>query len=86
MLFGSFGTGLWVGYALKSKTLRPDVEDIGKFMAKLVNLEEVDERFNLTKKMLHDANRRTMPRFDAGAPARISTMRVRRRGSKRRPR
>ena len=86
VLFGGTITGGVVGYVVRGFTHRLQVtqEDIGRFMAKVVNLEEADERFNLTRKMLMKAGRRTMPRFDSGAPAKVSTMKKRRKGSRRR--
>jgi hypothetical protein len=62
--------------AMLDKITRPDIQ---RYMHRVVNAEEADERYNLTRKMLHDAKRRTMPRPDSGKEARVSKMRVRRR-------
>jgi hypothetical protein len=72
------GTGVWIGWALKPTT-PVSITDLQAYMNRVVNAEEADERFNLTRKMLHDADRRTMPRVDAGATAKVYRMRRRRR-------
>jgi hypothetical protein len=79
--FGSLLTGGMLGYIAGRLTNSADVtqENIQHFMRKVVNAEEADERFNLTRKMLHDANRRTMPRADATEPAKVYRMRKRKR-------
>jgi hypothetical protein len=59
---------------------RPEVtlDDVAEYMAQVVNVEEAQYNYNLTRKMLHDANRRVMPRSDSGASARVHRMRKRR--------
>lgn len=52
--------------------------DVQKYMKQVVNAEEALERHNLLRKSLHDANRRTMPRVNAGPSARVTKMRRRR--------
>lgn len=55
-----------------------DLDTVKEYMNRVVNAEESEERYNLTRKMMHDAKRRTMPRSDAGAPARVHTVKKRR--------
>lgn len=71
-----FFTGYWLGRT----TARPkvDIDAVRQYMQQVVNAEEADERYNLTRKMLHDANRRTMPRANSGDPAKVYKMRTRR--------
>lgn len=57
----------------------PSGADVQRYMQRVVNVEEVEERHNLVRKELHDAGRRTMPRPDAGPPAKVHKMRARRR-------
>lgn len=69
-----------VAWFLGRHNRRPETSfaDIQRYMYKVVNAEEAESRYNLTRAMLHDAKRRTMPRDDAREPARISRMRIRR--------
>lgn len=79
------GGGLgWVLCATYRDKEPVELEDIQEYMQRVVNAEEADERFNLTRKMLHDANRRTMPRSDSRGPAKVYHMR-RRSAPRRRP-
>lgn len=70
-----------VGFMLgrfSRKTEPITLAEIQRYMHRVVNAEQADEKYNLTRKMLHDAKRRTMPRFDAGDPAKVYRMRTRR--------
>lgn len=68
----SFMLGLWARpFLLK-------LPDQQQFLDRIVNQEEAEERRNQIRRMLHDANRRTM-RLDGGLPAKVHKMRRKRR-------
>ena len=80
-IYGSLMVGGGLGWLCRGWFgNRPDVtiEDVAKYMAQVVNVEQAQENYNLTRKMLHDANRRTMPRSDSRSSARVHRMRRRR--------
>ena len=65
--------GIWLGHRVKRP---PTDENLFKFMDRLVNQEELEERQRLLKVKMARANRRTI-RFDGGPNAKVMRMRIR---------
>ena len=73
----------WLVRLPKSKP-RPSPEDIAKYMAKVVNLEELEERRRAVHRQMVQSGRRSV-RVDGGENARVMRMRKRKGGAQIRP-
>lgn len=65
-----------IGWILSpTKLIAP--KDMSMLMTRIVHNEEAEVQRNQTRRMLHDAKRRTMRVGDSGPPAKVTRMRVR---------
>lgn len=71
-------TGYFLGHYINSPK-EVGYAEVQRLMQSVVNFEEIEYKKTMARKMMHDADRRTMPRTDGRAPARIYAMRTRRR-------
>jgi adenylate kinase len=67
----------------KADSIAARPEEVAKFMARVVNLEALEEHRRLVRLKMMQAGRRTV-RYDGGKPATVHTMRRRRRITNRR--
>lgn len=72
------GTAYFLAWLVHGRQPPPSADDITEFMDRVVAAEEVEARERRLRRMLHDADRHSLPRTDAGPPARVTTMRIRR--------
>lgn len=70
--------GFTVGYVVRLFLSKPvEIAQLSTLMTRIVHNEEAEVQRNQTRRMLHDAKRRTMRVGDSGPPAKVTRMRVR---------
>jgi len=69
-----FLLGCWLGPFLHKPV---EIAQLSTLMTRIVHNEEAEVQRNQTRRMLHDAKRRTMRVGDSGPPAKVTRMRVR---------